>query len=185
MDSLKRVLLAVVRVYVGAQWLQAAWGKLTNPAWVGDHAGTAITGFFQHSLQLASGEHPAVQWWYAWFIQHVALPSAGFFSYLVPTGEALVGIGLTLGAFTGFSALVGAFMNLNFMLAGATSTNPILFTLEIVLVATRKLAGAYGLDAWLQPRLLPLQQWLRARLQTLWPLSQTRAAAASTDQGAR
>jgi len=34
----------IVRLYVGWTWLKADWGKVTNPAWVGNKAGTALTG---------------------------------------------------------------------------------------------------------------------------------------------
>jgi len=36
----------VVRFYVGYVWITAGYAKFTNPAWVGDSAGTAIKGFF-------------------------------------------------------------------------------------------------------------------------------------------
>ena len=39
-----------VRLYVGWTWLKAGWGKVTNPAWVGSSAGTALTGFVNNAL---------------------------------------------------------------------------------------------------------------------------------------
>ena len=38
-----------------------------------------------------------------------------------------MGVALVLGAFDGFAAAMGALMNLNFMLAGTASSNPVLF----------------------------------------------------------
>jgi thiosulfate dehydrogenase [quinone] large subunit len=35
----------LVRLLLGAKWLQSGWGKITNPAWVGSASGTALTGF--------------------------------------------------------------------------------------------------------------------------------------------
>src|SRR5574339_174031 len=63
----------VVRLYVGWNWLNAGWGKVTNPAWVGNKAGTALTGFIDNALTKASGEHPDVQSWYAAFLRDVVL----------------------------------------------------------------------------------------------------------------
>lgn len=36
-------LWAILRIYLGWHWLEAGWGKLHNPAWVGERAGTAVS----------------------------------------------------------------------------------------------------------------------------------------------
>jgi thiosulfate dehydrogenase [quinone] large subunit len=143
----------VLRVYVGWEWFHAGWGKLHNPAWTGSKAGTAITGFVSGALQKTAGEHPDVQGWYAWFLQHVVLQHAGVWSYLVSWGETLVGIALILGIFTGIAAFIGSFLNVNYLLAGAVSTNPILFVFATWLVLAWKTAGWIGLDRWILPEL--------------------------------
>lgn len=154
-DTRLAPLWALVRLYVGYEWLMAGWGKLTNPAgvWVGEKAGAAITGFLSGSLEKTSGAHPDVQGFYAWFIQHIALPNAALLSYLVTFGEILVGVALILGLFTGIAAFFGGFMNANFLLAGTVSSNPVLFILATLLVLAWRTAGYWGLDAWLLPRL--------------------------------
>lgn len=144
-------LWTVIRVYVGYQWLEAGLGKISNPAWVGANAGTAIGGFFQGAIAKATGDHPAVQGWYASFLESVAVPNAVFFSYLIAFAEFAVGVALILGLFTTLAAFGGALMNLNFMLAGTTSTNPILYTLAILLLAAGANAGLIGLDRWVRP----------------------------------
>jgi len=141
----------IVRLYVGWTWLKAGWGKVTNPAWVGSKSGTALTGFVNNALTKASGEHPDVQSWYATFLHSVVLPHTGLWSNLVAFGETLVGIGLILGAFAGIAAFFGILMNLNYLLAGAVSVNPILLMLSIFLVLAWKTAGWWGLDRWLLP----------------------------------
>jgi thiosulfate dehydrogenase [quinone] large subunit len=143
----------IVRVYVGWEWLTAGWGKVTNPAWVGSQAGTALTGFMQHALTLTGGEHPNVQAWYAWFIQNVVLPQAGVWSYAVAFGELLVGLGLIAGILTGLAAFFGGFMNFNYLLAGAVSTNPTLLVMAIGLALAWRIAGWWGGDRWLLPAL--------------------------------
>ena len=65
----------------------------------------------------------------------------------------VVGILLLLGAFTGIAAILGGFMNFNFMLAGSASVNPVFFLLQVLLILAWKVAGWYGLDRWLLPRL--------------------------------
>lgn len=121
---------------------------MTNPVWVGDKAGVAIGGFVQGALEKAGGEHPAVQGWYADFLQGVVLPNATVFSYMVAFGEVAVGLGLILGILTGIAAFFGVLMNTNFLLAGTVSINPILALPGILLVLAWRNAGWFGLDRW-------------------------------------
>lgn len=153
MRIIGRVVFGLLRIWLGYQWLEAGLSKLSNPAWVGERAGTAIKGFFQGAIAKATGDHPAVQGWYAAFLRDVAMPNATLFSYLVAVGEVLVGLALVLGVVTSVAAVAGAFMNLNFMLAGATSTNPILYTVAIVLVLAGASSWYFGLDYYLVPAL--------------------------------
>src|SRR5437764_2623890 len=76
-----------------------------------------------------------------------------FFGKLIAFGETAVGLGLILGAFVGIAAVAGSFMNLNFMLAGSASTNPVLLLLAILLILAWKTAGYIGFDRVLLPLL--------------------------------
>lgn len=143
----------IIRLYVGYEWLVAGWGKVNNPAWAGDEAGKALTGFIQGALSKTGGVHPDVQWWYAWFLNNAVMPNVEVWSYLVAYGELLVGIALIVGFLVGISAFFGVFMNLNFMLAGTVSANPIYYTLGIGLILAWRIAGYYGLDRFVLPRL--------------------------------
>jgi thiosulfate dehydrogenase [quinone] large subunit len=143
----------LLRLYAGWEWLHAGWGKLTNPAWVGSNAGTALTGFANGALAKTTGAHPDVQAWYAWFLQHVVLPNVVVWSYLVVFGEVLVGVALIVGIFTGIAAFFGSFMNMNYLLAGSVSSNPILLMIALILVLAWKTAGWWGLDRWVLPAL--------------------------------
>ncbi|MCL5781830.1 MAG: DoxX family membrane protein [Patescibacteria group bacterium] len=143
----------IARLYLGYEWLIAGWEKVTNPAWVGSDAGSAISGFLNGALAKTAGAHPDVQGWYAAFIKSMVLPHATLWSHLVAYGELLVGIALIIGAFTGIAAFFGLFMNLNYMLAGTVSTNPILFTIAIGIVLAWKVSGYWGLDRYLIPAL--------------------------------
>lgn len=154
-----RAVLAVIRVWVGWMWVSAGIEKIGSPMWTGSKAGTALTGFLQHSLTLSGGPHPAVQGWYAGFLRSAALPAAPFFSELVSFGELLVGIALILGCLTTFAALMGAVMNTAYLLAGTTSTNPNMLILEVLLLTAGFNAGAYGLDHWVIPALR--RRWAR------------------------
>lgn len=143
----------VVRVYLGWLWLNAGWHKVTNPAWVGEGAGTAISGFLNRAVTLSQGDAPSVAVWYAWMIENIFLPIAPLMSYLVAFGELLVGVALILGLLTGLAAFFGGLMNVAFLFAGTLSTNPLMFLLATWLVLAWRIAGYYGLDRWVLPYL--------------------------------
>lgn len=146
-------LWTVVRVYLGWLWLSAGLGKISSPAWVGSEAGGAVSGFLNRALTLTSGDHPSVAGWYAWMIERVFLPNAAVMSHLVAFGEVLVGLALIFGFLTGASAFLGGLMNASFLLAGTISTNPVMFILATWLVLAWRVAGYYGLDFFVLPRL--------------------------------
>lgn len=140
----------VVRVYVGYEWLAAGWHKVTSPDWM--QGGAALKGFWERAIAIpAAPAKPLITYgWFRDFLQ--ALLNGGhytWFAKLIAVGEVLVGVGLILGAFVGIAAFFGAFMNMNFMLAGSASTNPVLFFLGILLIIAWKTAGYWGLDRWL------------------------------------
>lgn len=139
----------IVRLYVGYEWLIAGIDKVLNPAWFGSGAGAALNGFVQGALGKTGGAHPDVQMWYAGFLKGAVLPHLISWSNAIAVGEVLVGVGLILGAVVGVAAFFGAFMNLNFMLAGTVSINPILFTLSIFLVLAWRAAGYWGADRYI------------------------------------
>ena len=143
----------ILRLYAGWVWVQAGWEKLHDPVWTGAKAGTALSGFVNHALTETSGAHPNVQGWYGWFLQHAVLADPKVWSYVVSWGEFLVGIALILGILTGVAAFFGAFMNMNYLLAGTVSTNPILLVIAILLMLAWKTAGWWGLDRWILPAL--------------------------------
>ena len=90
--------------------------------------------------------------WYRLFLQILIDAQAQtWFAKLIVFGELLVGIGLIVGAFVGVAAFFGALLNMNFMLAGTVSTNPVLFLLAVGLMLAWKIAGYYGRDRVLLP----------------------------------
>src|SRR5437762_450294 len=143
-----------VRVYVGYDFLIAGWHKFTTPAWM-DGSGQGIMGFWKGALGTTPSGAPVITFdWYRGFLQFlVDTNSAGWFSYVIVFGELAVGIGLIVGAFTGLAAAGGLLMNMAFLLAGTTSTNPVLAILGVFLILAWKNAGYIGLDRYLLPLL--------------------------------
>ena len=150
---------AAVRLWLGWEWIWAGWEKLLNPAWVGSGAGRALSGFAQNAISQWNVPHSNVAWWYAAFLNNVVVPHTALFSYLVTFGELAVGIALVLGAVTGVAAFFGAFLNLNFLLAGTVSISPVMLVGEVLLMFAWRTAGWYGLDRFINP-LLARWKWI-------------------------
>jgi len=138
----------ILRLWLGYQWLHAAFGKWTEGGWVGSGAGGAVKGFAQGAIAQTTGEHPQVTGWYATFLKEVVVPNAALFSYLVIFGETLIGLALIFGLFTGIAAFFGAFMNASFIFAGTAGANPLMFIVAILIMLAWRVAGYWGLDRW-------------------------------------
>ncbi len=147
-------LWAIVRVWLGYQWIEASLHKIGVQAWTGN--GSALKGFWERAVAVPDAPaRPVIAFdWYRSFIQFLLdTQSYTWFAKLVAYGELVVGIALIIGAFVGIAAFFGALMNWNFMMAGSASTNPLLFTLAILVILAWKVAGYYGLDRALLPAL--------------------------------
>ncbi|KIL47061.1 DoxX family protein [Jeotgalibacillus campisalis] len=136
-------LWTILRVWLGIQWLEAGWGKITG--------GFDANGYLQGAIAKAGGEAPIVADWYAAFLEQVALPNVAIFNILIPWGELFVGLGLIVGLLTVPALAAGAFMNVNFLLAGTISTNPVLLTAAVLLLLAGYGAQRFGLDHWAIP----------------------------------
>lgn len=142
-----------IRLFVGFSWLDSGWHKLTDPEWT--NGGVALRSYWERAAAIPEQGRPPIT--YEWYRDFINTLLAGghetWFSWVVMLGEVAIGVGLILGALTGIAAFFGAFMNMSFLLAGSASTNPIMFTLAVGLMLAWKVAGYYGLDRWLLPRL--------------------------------
>ena len=144
----------LARLYVGWQWLQAGWHKVTGDGWL-NQDGAALRGFWERIVIVPDEGRPAITFgWYRDFVQYMLDHDwYTWFAWIIALGEVVTGIALLIGALTGLAALAGATMNFNFMLAGTASTNPVLFLLAILLLFAWKVAGHIGVDRWLLPAL--------------------------------
>ncbi len=146
----------LVRMYVGFSWLDAGWHKVIDTGAKTNYIidGTGIFAFWQRiaAIPAAPGKSVITYDWYRSAIQFLIDNHwEAFFGKLIAFGEIAVGLGLIFGAFVGIAAVGGAFMNLNFLLAGSASTNPVLLLLGFLLVLAWKTAGFIGLDRVLLP----------------------------------
>ncbi len=141
-----------IRVWLGWQWLTAGWEKMINPAWM--QSGAALKGFLAGAVSAMGAHGPVIHYtWYSNFLKFLlATNSYVWMGKLVSVGETLVGIALILGAFTGFAAFFGGFMNFNYLMAGTVSVNPMFLVLAVTLLLAWKVSGYIGADYFLVPR---------------------------------
>jgi len=140
-----------IRIFLGFQWVDAGWHKLTGEGWI--DGGASLGGYWERAVTIPTEGRPLISFdWYRSFLQFLLDNHAqGWFAWLITFGEIAVGVGLLAGALVGFAAFFGALMNMSFLLAGSASSNPVLFTFAIGLMLAWKVAGYYGVDRWLLP----------------------------------
>jgi len=142
-----------IRIFVGFEWLLAGWEKLSGNGWT--DGGASLLGYWRSAVAIPQTGHPAITFeWYRSFLQMLIDNHAqGWFGWVVALGETAVGLGILLGALVGIAAFFGLTMNMSYMLAGSSSTNPVLFAFTVGLMLAWRVSGHYGLDRWLLPRL--------------------------------
>jgi len=153
-NTLSAPLWLAVRLYVGIAWLTAGWEKITgSPSWLSN--GNALRGFWTNAVAIPKTGRPAISYdWYRSLLQYMLDHQwYTWFAKAISLGELLVGIGLIVGGLTGIAAFFGALMNMSFLLAGSSSTNPVLFTLAILLMLALQVAGYWGADRFILPLL--------------------------------
>jgi thiosulfate dehydrogenase [quinone] large subunit len=143
------------------QWVEASLHKLSSPAWM--QTGVALKGFWVAATATPADGHPAVAYaWYRNFLQMMLDAQAyTWFAKVVAVSEMLIGVALILGVFVGLTAFFGGFMNWNFIMAGSASVNGMFFAIAVLLVLAWKIAGYFGLDYFLLPRVSAL--WSRSK----------------------
>src|SRR5512138_3740063 len=151
-DKRFSILWLIVRVWLGAQWLEAGLEKIKNPAWT--QTGVALKGFWTAAVQVpAQGRPPIAFGWYRAFIQTMLDAQAyTWFAKVVAFSEVAFGVLLIAGIFIGATAFFSGFMNWNFIMAGSASVNGVFFALAVLLVLAWKIAGYIGADYFLLPR---------------------------------
>ena len=143
-----------LRLFLAWEWLEAGWSKVTNPAWV--QTGDALRAYWERAVLLpVPPARPAITYpAYRAFIQYM-LDNGWYtwFASVVAWGEVLIGLGFLFGGLIGFAAFFALLMNFAFLFAGTASSNPMLIMLEVVVLLGWRVAGWWGIDRLLLPRL--------------------------------
>ncbi|HEX3031188.1 MAG TPA: DoxX family protein [Bacillota bacterium] len=166
----------LIRLYLGWEFLSAGLGK-----WSSGFGSAAVSGYLKGALAKTSSSllaskgpqaaaHPDVTETWGWMITHIFLPNAGFFAFLVKTGEVLLGVALIVGLFTHLAAALGITMNFVYLLSGTASiTGPMILGLGLIIVCGYR-SYLIGLDRFLIPKLVAAFPSLESRyLRWLFP----------------
>jgi thiosulfate dehydrogenase [quinone] large subunit len=142
-----------LRLFLAWTWLQAGLHKAGDPGWV--QTGDALKGFWTSAAAVpASGQAAITYPAYRAFIQFMLDNSwYTWFAKVITAGELLVGLGFLFGGLIGFAAFFALLMNFAFVFAGVTSSNPALIMLEVLILWGWRVAGLWGIDRFLLPRL--------------------------------
>jgi thiosulfate dehydrogenase [quinone] large subunit len=146
----------VVRVWLGYEWLHAAFKKVNTTAartawW---DSGAAIKSIASSALAATRlPEHPQVAnaWWMS--VLHWESSNALWVSRVVVVAEVVIGVALVLGLFTGVVALLGLVLNFSYMFSGAAGVDPAFVVAAVLLVLAWRNAGWIGLDGLVLPHL--------------------------------
>jgi len=157
---IKAIIALLLRLYLGYDFLKAGIEK-----WQTGFDAKAVSGFLKgglaqtHDALLASkgtaaATHANVSDTWAWLINHVFLPNAGIFAFVVKSGEVLVGIGLILGCFTILAAIFAIMMNFAYLLTGTVSTNPQMALGFLIIIMLGAASYEIGLDRFFMKKLV-------------------------------
>lgn len=146
--------LAVLRIVVGLYFAKAVYTKLGLVMVGGVLPLPGASERWIHTMPTIvakqASENPIL--FYKAFLQHTVLAHSEPFAHMTAVGEAITGIGLTLGLLTGAASLVGLVLVVNYGLAtqwmspGQQGFHIVLVALMIAFFVSR--AGrTWGLDA--------------------------------------
>ena len=141
-----------LRVWIGLDWFYAGFEKATGGGWL-DSGGKSLLGFWKGAAAIPATGRPAITYtWYRDFLNGlIDGQSSSWFAWLIVFGEMAVGLGLIFGCLTAVAAFFGTILNFSFMLAGSSSSNPMMFALTILIILAWKNAGWWGLDRIVLP----------------------------------
>jgi thiosulfate dehydrogenase [quinone] large subunit len=160
--------MALVRIVIGAVWLNGGIEKLLNPQFPQQFAQSLEVGAFV-------SQAPS---FFQGFMQSTVVPNAETFAQLVRFGELSLGIAFILGLLTNLAAIGSVFLSLNIMLSqgspnfgeglgapGIFTINAVVALLSLIVLFSpaAKVLAVDSLIAGRRPRLAPILTNRRSR----------------------
>ena len=136
--------LVPLRLFIGVGWLRAFFEKVGDTAW---WDGTAVTGFLTQQMEQGLVVFP----FYQRIIETVLSPGGRWVGWVVMLMQLVVGLAILSGTYTNLALILGASLNLTFMLAGRITPSVFYIAIQTLLFVTE--AGtAFGVDGELDRR---------------------------------
>ena len=136
--------LVPLRLFIGVGWLRAFFEKVGDGGWWN---GAAVSEF----LDQQTTEGLVVFPFYREVIENVLRPGSQWIGWLVLLLQLIVGLAILTGTYTNLALIIGAGLNLTFMLAGSITPSVFYIAIQTLLFVTE--AGtAFGVDGELQRR---------------------------------
>jgi len=135
-------------------WIVSGTRTLSDGTVVQVGIGDNVAGFAAGAIEASEGPHPDVAYgWYVSFLEWVQETGHVVIGPLVAIGELVIGILLIIGLFTGIAAFLGATLNFSFVFAGSAGVNPLMILVSGLIILAWRVAGWYGLDRYVLPKL--------------------------------
>ncbi len=147
------IVFTVARIIYGYAWVEAGWGKATT-GWLnfaGGHAKGLIAGMATNMLPpKAHGFDPLyINKLWAWVATNIFNGMPGVTDFLVPVSEIIVGVMMIFGFKVLWGALLGLFLNVQFIASGSANNFGYIWT-NIIVMNFAKYFELIGVSGYLK-----------------------------------
>ena len=147
------IIFTIARIIYGWSWVNSGWGKATS-GWLnfdGGHAAKLISSMAKNIVPPAAhGLDPLhINSLWSWVAIHIFNGMPAFTDFLVPISEMVVGILMIVGFQLFWAAILGLFLNVQFIAAGSANNFGYIWT-NIIVMNSAKYAELIGLSGFLR-----------------------------------
>lgn len=136
--------LVPLRLFMGVGWLRTFLEKVGDDTWWN---GTAVVAFVDEQLTNDLVVFP----FYERIVDNIIRPGSRWVGWLVIVLELAIGLAVLTGTFTNLALIVGAGLNVNFILAGRITPSVFYVAIQTLLFVT-EVGSVFGVDGILASR---------------------------------
>jgi len=153
LTAILAIIFTIARIIYGWSWVNAGWEKATS-GWfnfAGGHASKLIGTMAKNIVPPAAhGLDPLhLNSLWSWVAIHIFNGMPAFTDFLVPICEMAVGILMIIGFQLFWTAILGLFLNVQFIAAGSANNFGYIWT-DIIVMNVAKYAELIGLSGFLR-----------------------------------
>lgn len=136
--------LVPLRLFMGVGWLRTFFEKVGDDNWWN---GSAVVAFLDDQVTNGLVVFP----FYERTIDNIIRPGSRWVGWLVIVLELAIGLAILTGTFTNLALIIGAGLNVNFMLAGRITPSVFYVAIQTLLFVT-EVGSVFGVDGLLAKR---------------------------------